>query len=64
MKFICWNEICQIEVECDCGLPCCQGFRLKPAIIDLEKENRLSYDEKIDLVLHHICPDCQGWVEA
>ena len=56
--------MCQIEIDCDCDSPCCQGFILKPAVIDLEKENRLSEDEKIDLVLHHICPDCNGWVEC
>ena len=67
MKFTCWNEVCQIEVLCDCGLPCCSGHVMKPYIIDLDSQvehYRLTEKEKMDLVLHHICPDCSGWVEC
>lgn len=64
MKFTCWNEMCQIEKLCECSNECCQGFKLLPAVIDLDKENRLSEQQKLDLVLHHMCPDCGGWVEC
>ena len=63
MKFTCWNEICQIEVLCDCGLPCCSGYVMKPHIIALD-EDRLNQNQKVGLVVNHICPDCSGWVEC
>ena len=63
MIFYCYSETCHVEHDCDCDNRCCSGLYYSPAVYTLDDEN-LSEKQKMEMVLHHMCPQCTGWVEA
>lgn len=76
MKFLCWSEMCQITKDCNCKSDCCQGYTIHPLVItylsdndvltnnDGFKDEQISTDMIEDLVYHHMCPFCSGFVEC
>lgn len=63
MLFYCYSEMCIVEHDCECGSSCCSGVFHSPAVYTLEDED-LTQNQKVGLVLHHVCPNCTGWVEC
>jgi len=64
MRYVCHSVACQMEINCECGSECCTGYKVVPYVIDLDKATKYNQQEELELVLHHICPDCGGWVEC
>lgn len=73
MKFLCWSELCQITEDCECKSDCCQGYTIRPLIIEYVNDNLVTTNNHIkttnkrlieELVFHHECPFCPAYVEA